>query len=87
MECSFEGSPLLEEASVSLRIPSCIGFMWWWYDEKGVQNFNMVEVLSIKEVVEGSLDNPKENEACMLVFDFVESCHKLTGKCFISRAW
>ena len=61
-------------------------FMGLWSDDKRGEVDQGFEVLSIKEVVEGSLDDPKENEACMLVFDFVESCHKLTGKCFISRA-
>ena len=49
-----------------------------------------IGVLSIKEVVEGRLDDLKENEVCMLVFNIIESCHMVIGsidKCFISRAW
>jgi len=66
-------------------------FMRWWYDDKKKGEANQgIEVFSIKEVAERSLDDLKENEVRMLVFDIVESFHMVAGnidKCSISRAW
>ena len=64
--------------------------MGWWYDEKRGEEDQGIEFISIKEAVEVSLDDIKENEVCMLTFDIVESCHIVAGnmdKCFIVRAW
>lgn len=64
-------------------------FMGWWNDVKISELDQGIEDLSIKEVVEGSLDDLKENEECMLVFANVESCHMVSsnmGECSISRA-
>ncbi len=38
-----------------------------------------IEALSIKEVTAGSLDDPKENEVCMSIFNIEESCHMVAG--------
>lgn len=60
-----------------------------WYDAKRSKAGQGIEVLSIEEVVEGSLDDLKESEVCMLVFDKIESCHMVAGnmdECSTSRA-
>ena len=49
LESSLEGSPLLEEASVLLRIPPCMAFIVWKNDGMVTKECSMVEVLSIKE--------------------------------------
>ena len=51
---------LLEEASVSPGIPTCMGFMEWWYDVKRSEACQGIKVPSMKEVVEGSLDYQKK---------------------------
>jgi len=38
-----------------------------------------IEVYSIKGVVIGSMDDPKENEVCMLIFNIEKSFHMLAG--------
>jgi len=43
----------------------------------------------MKEVVVGSLDDPKEKEICMLIVYIEESCHMVAsnmGQCSIVRA-
>lgn len=51
-------------------------FMELLYDDKRGEAH---QVISIKEVSEGSLDDLKENEVCMLVFDIIEWCHMVVG--------
>lgn len=63
--------------------------MGWWNDVKTSEANQGIEVILIKEFIEGSLYYLKENEVCMLVFDQIESCHMVSGnmdKCSILRA-
>jgi len=51
-------------------------FMELLYDDKRGEAH---QVISIKEVSEGSLDDLKENEVGILVFDKQNSCHIVAG--------
>lgn len=89
MESSLEGSPI-KRKQVFCQEFQLVEFMGWWYGDKRGEANQGIEVLSIKEAAEGSLDDLKENEVCMLVFDKLESCHMVAGnmdKCSILRAW
>ena len=53
--------------------------MGWWNDAKISEVDQGIEYFLIKEAIEGSLDDLKENEVCILVFKNVESCHIVAG--------
>lgn len=59
----------------------------WWDKNEADQG---IEALSIKEAIAGSLDDPKENEVCMLTVYIEESCHMVAGnmdQCSILSTW
>jgi len=63
--------------------------MGWWNDVKRSEVDQGIEVISINKSVEGCLDDLKENEVCILVFDKIESCRMVAGnmdKCSISKS-
>ena len=90
MESSLKDSLIKRGSNNFIKNYKLVEFMAWWYDAIKSESNQGIEALSIKEVVAGSLDDPKENEVRMLTIYIENSCHMVAGnmdQCSMLRAW